>query len=277
MKTSTSALALLALLGAAPALAQQTTTPAETTPAETTPMETPAATQPGTMAPAAETEADVTIVPAGEPEVIIVDETAETTPAETTPVVETEAVDVDVDVVGEPEVAEGTPVEGQMFDQSPDTFLASTLMDADVQSSTGEDIGEVNDMVISADGTLTGVVIGVGGFLGIGEKDVAIAFDRIEILQEAEGDDLTFVLNATEDELDAAPAFRTRDDIRAEESLDTLGAPMTTDGVVTDGVTTDGVVTDGMATDGVIADPMDSTGAVVDPSAPAGAEVEPRD
>ncbi len=106
--------------------------------------------------------------------------------------------------------AEGTPVQGQIFQQSPNEYLASTLMDASVENPAGENIGDVNDMIIGDQDRVTGVVIGVGGFLGIGQKDVAIELGRIEITQDPDDlDDLRFVLNATEEELEDAPAFRT--------------------------------------------------------------------
>ena len=129
---------------------------------------------------------------------------------------------------------EGTPVEGQIFEQSEDSFLASSLLGARVQSSDGEGIGEVNDMILGADGSVEGVVIGVGGFLGIGEKDVAVQFDAIDVQQDAENGELTFVLSSTREDLEAAPEFRTQDQIRAEAEAEaaTEIAPAGTDGAV---------------------------------------------
>ncbi|WP_157961522.1 PRC-barrel domain-containing protein [Acuticoccus kandeliae] len=113
------------------------------------------------------------------------------------------------------EVAEGTPVEGQIFEQSPDTFLASTLLDASVVNAADEKIGDVNDMVLKADGTVEGVVIGVGGFLGIGEKNVAIELASLSITEDEDGD-MRFMLDATEEMLEAAPEFRDADDLENE-------------------------------------------------------------
>jgi len=121
------------------------------------------------------------------------------------------------------EVAEGTPVEGQIFEQSPDTFLASTLMDGSVINNEGEEIGAVSDLVMTSDGSVTGVVIGVGGWLGIGQKSVAIEMGRIEITQNQENE-LAFQLNATREELEAAPEFQTREDIEAEQAAASAGA-----------------------------------------------------
>jgi sporulation protein YlmC with PRC-barrel domain len=121
--------------------------------------------------------------------------------------------------------AEGQPVPGQMFQQSANQFLGSTLMDATVQSTEGENIGEVNDIVVNSNGTIEGVVIGVGGFLGIGERDVAVRLDQITIQQqEGDADDLTFVLNATREELEDAPPFQTQEDQQAEQAAQDAAA-----------------------------------------------------
>lgn len=131
----------------------------------------------------------------------------------------------------EAEVPEGTPLEGQIFEQSADTFLASVMMDSVVRNAAGEEIGDVNDLVLSGDGQVSGVVIGVGGFLGIGEKDVAIESSRIEITETEDGE-LQLVLDVTEEELDAAPEFLTAEEAAAARgSMDASDAGMsTTDG-----------------------------------------------
>jgi len=122
--------------------------------------------------------------------------------ADTTAQMADEATDVDmVD-------ADGTPVEGQIFRQDADTFLASTILDATITNVSGETVGDVNDLVVTSDGTVTGVVVGVGGFLGIGEKDVALRMDRIDIQLDVDGD-FQFVINESEEALENAPGFVT--------------------------------------------------------------------
>ena len=59
------------------------------------------------------------------------------------------------------------------------------------------------------------MVVGVGGFLGIGEKDVAVAFAAIEPRTDEDGD-VTLYFNATLEQLEAAPEFLTLADIEAE-------------------------------------------------------------
>lgn len=139
------------------------------------------------------------------------------------------ADDPGVTIVGDPEVntvtvgpGEGTPIPGTIFQQSQNTPLASTLMDVDVVNGEGEDVGDVVDLLLTSEGALHGVVMEVGGFLGIGEKTIAVEFARMEIVRNEDGE-YVFRLNATEDEVDDAPEFVSLEDVeevareRAEE------------------------------------------------------------
>ncbi len=141
---------------------------------------------------------------------------------------EADAVPVEGDVVVAEEAEVVRPVEGQIFEQSADQVLGSTLLDATVVSAGDETIGDVENMVVSSDGQITGVVIGVGGFLGIGQKEVAVEFDQIEIRQQ-EGGELRFVLDATREQLEASPEFQTRDDLEALAPAVEGGAAVQTD------------------------------------------------
>ena len=185
-------------------------------------------------AQAGDSEAVVVEGEAVDAETVVVEgETTEVEP------VEGEAIDAETVVVegeaAEAEVPEGTPVEGQLFEQSADSFLASSLLGTNVISTTGEDVGEVDDMVLGADGSIEGVVVGVGGFLGLGERNVAVEFGTIQVQQDPDTGALAFVLNATEEELEAAPEFRTRDDIEAEEAAEQpIGTAPAEDGVLVD-------------------------------------------
>lgn len=73
--------------------------------------------------------------------------------------------------------------EGGFFTyQEGDQMLGSGLMGADVWGAEGESIGGVDDLLLDSNGQVMAVVVGVGGFLGIGEKDVAIANDQLEFV-----------------------------------------------------------------------------------------------
>lgn len=87
--------------------------------------------------------------------------------------------------------------------------LGSRLIGAPVYSTAGDDaeeIGSINDLVFSESGQIEAVVIGVGGFLGIGEKNVAVDFDALEFTLAADNTE-RWVLPTTAEALTTAPDF----------------------------------------------------------------------
>ncbi len=71
-----------------------------------------------------------------------------------------------------------------------------------------DDIGEINDLIITQGGEIEAVILGIGGFLGIGERDVAIKMDSIRVLhEEGESNDRFLVVNATRDQLGTVPEY----------------------------------------------------------------------
>ena len=62
----------------------------------------------------------------------------------------------------------------------PDQWRASKLVGVNIYGQNNEKIGDVNEVLIDRKGNADAVVIGVGGFLGMGEKDVAIPFSAIQ-------------------------------------------------------------------------------------------------
>lgn len=59
-------------------------------------------------------------------------------------------------------------------------WRASKLMGIDIYGNNNEKIGDVNEVLIDKNGNAQAVVIGVGGFLGVGQKDVAVPFASIQ-------------------------------------------------------------------------------------------------
>lgn len=86
-------------------------------------------------------------------------------------------------------------------------FLASQLMGQTVFTSNNENVGEINDLVIAKDqqGTIMAVV-GVGGFLGIGEKDVAVPMTDIQVNKDA-NNNTVLIINQSRQQLESSPAF----------------------------------------------------------------------
>ena len=63
--------------------------------------------------------------------------------------------------------------------RQPDQFRSTNLRGTRVYGANNENIGEINDVLISRTGKVAAVIIGVGGFLGIGEKDVAVPMSML--------------------------------------------------------------------------------------------------
>jgi len=79
-----------------------------------------------------------------------------------------------------------------------------------------DNIGDINELVLDREGAVKAVVLGVGGFLGMGEKNVAVSMKDITFVKTGDGpDDYSLVINATKEALNAAPAYKTPDDIKA--------------------------------------------------------------
>ena len=66
-----------------------------------------------------------------------------------------------------------------LSEEKPNQWRASKLVGVDVYGPNKEKVGDINEVLIDRNGKAEAVVIGVGGFLGIGEKDVAVPFDQV--------------------------------------------------------------------------------------------------
>jgi sporulation protein YlmC with PRC-barrel domain len=84
-------------------------------------------------------------------------------------------------------------------------WLASDIYKADVYDNAEDKIGVVTDLIIDNSGNVATAVVGVGGFLGAGKKEVAVPFKDLKVVSRDNKDWL--VLNQTKEELKAAPAY----------------------------------------------------------------------
>lgn len=89
--------------------------------------------------------------------------------------------------------------------------LASRIVGTTVMNPGGETLGGVNDLIVDGSGQVKGVVIGIGGFLGIAQKNVAVAYDSLTSKTESDGKTV-MILEATKETLQKAPDFLTADD-----------------------------------------------------------------
>lgn len=86
-------------------------------------------------------------------------------------------------------------------------WTANEFIGKTVYTTANENVGEINDLVFGTDGKIVGVVIGVGGFLGIGEKDVLVSLESIRMTKADGSDTVQLVVDANKEALENAPGF----------------------------------------------------------------------
>lgn len=107
------------------------------------------------------------------------------------------------------------PVKGQMMQQAEGTMLSTELVGANVRVGDQDKAGSVTDLVITPEGRVTAVVLGVGGFLGLGSRNIAINLEDVRIVKD--GRKPTVQVSASKADLEKAPPFKTLADIQAEK------------------------------------------------------------
>ena len=81
------------------------------------------------------------------------------------------------------------------------------LMGAKVRNTAGDTIGDINELLLDKDGKVAAAVIGVGGFLGVGERHAAVPFTSLQMTRDAKTDPVIKV-NVTREQLRAAPEWK---------------------------------------------------------------------
>ena len=129
--------------------------------------------------------------------------------------------------------------------QAPTDWTAEALIGRTVENRNGDNLGDINNVIINEKGDVVAVVIGVGGFLGIGEKNVGVPFDQLDFATaeamkdrtadtrdekaerkaeakdarfDTEHSDIRIVLNTTKEDLKSAPAFAWLDQQNSEDA-----------------------------------------------------------
>jgi sporulation protein YlmC with PRC-barrel domain len=121
--------------------------------------------------------------------------------------------------------------------QQPSDWMTSALMGRRVMNAAGKILGDINDIIIDEQGQVVAVIIGVGGFLDIGEKDVGVRYtdltfehvpvpeppqvsppapaptqlsgpDAIRQGEDPQHRDKLIVVDVSKEQLEAAPAYR---------------------------------------------------------------------
>jgi len=89
-------------------------------------------------------------------------------------------------------------------------WRASKLIGAKVVNTANESIGDINDLLVDGSGQVSQVIVGVGGFLGIGEKDVALSFDELTFARDESGNPKVMT-KATKESLDSMAEWKPSD------------------------------------------------------------------
>ena len=105
--------------------------------------------------------------------------------------------------------------------QKSDQFLASKFKGTDVVGNDNEKIGDVSDILFDKEGKIEAYVIGVGGFLGIGAKDVALAPSAFQVVP---GD-------KSKNESDKLKISMTKDELKQASNFEPYKAPSQTTGM----------------------------------------------
>ncbi|GEP02717.1 PRC-barrel domain-containing protein [Methylobacterium oxalidis] len=90
--------------------------------------------------------------------------------------------------------------------QAPSDMVASKLVGLTIQNASNETIGEIADVVLDEGARVKSWIVGVGGFLGIGTKYVAVDPSAMRLVR-AEGNKLKATINTDKDQLRAAPEY----------------------------------------------------------------------
>jgi sporulation protein YlmC with PRC-barrel domain len=111
-------------------------------------------------------------------------------------------------IAPEDAIEEAATLNGPRFltKQASDDWLASNLIGQPVVNAKDEAIGDINDLVTDKDGKVVAVLIGAGGFLGLGEKDVAVNFDDLKIARD-EDHNVKVISDLTSEMLSSAPDY----------------------------------------------------------------------
>jgi sporulation protein YlmC with PRC-barrel domain len=113
---------------------------------------------------------------------------------------------------------------------SPSAVDTAKLIGRNIVNANGDIVGEIDSVVIDQSGKVRYVIVGVGGFLGIGKKDVALAWDELTISENGE----KVATTATKDQLAALPEHKFPEAVKpgtvysydeAIKSNPTLGSP----------------------------------------------------
>ena len=103
--------------------------------------------------------------------------------------------------------ADMAPANDGFVAATPEQITADALTGASVYDANDERVGEIAELILDADGNAQQAVVDVGGFLGIGEKPVALDMSQVKIMKAADSDELRVYVGDTKEQLEAMPTY----------------------------------------------------------------------
>jgi sporulation protein YlmC with PRC-barrel domain len=103
---------------------------------------------------------------------------------------------------------------------------SSNLIGLRVENTAGDKLGDINYLVLDNTGKISTAVIGVGGFLGVGEKNVGVPYNELKF-SDKDGTRIA-VIDASKDNLSSAPNYLWTENSSAKKPADATPAPSQT-------------------------------------------------
>ncbi|HEY3620937.1 MAG TPA: PRC-barrel domain-containing protein [Roseiarcus sp.] len=101
------------------------------------------------------------------------------------------------------------PKDGPSFVQVQNTdMLSSNVVGLDIHNGQNDNIGKIQDIAFDSSKKVTGYILSVGGFLGLGTRYVAVNPDAVVVSYDAQNKVWRAIMNATKDQLKSAPEFK---------------------------------------------------------------------
>jgi hypothetical protein len=105
--------------------------------------------------------------------------------------------------------AQPVPAEGPNFVQVQNSdMLSANVVGLDIHNSQNDDIGKIQDIAFDSSKQVTGYILSVGGFLGMGTHYVAVNPGAVMVSYDEQNKTWKATMNATKDQLKAAPEFK---------------------------------------------------------------------
>jgi sporulation protein YlmC with PRC-barrel domain len=106
-------------------------------------------------------------------------------------------------------VTQAVPTNGPNFIQVQNTdMLTSNVVGLDIYNGQNNSIGKIQDIAFNASKQMTGYILSVGGFLGMGTHYVAVDPNAVMVQYDANNKTWRATMNATKEQLKAAPEFK---------------------------------------------------------------------